>query len=154
MVSCSNAASESSESRYGRFLARLGTLLDLPGRLTSEEDLIREVPLRMPPTVLDRLAEEGLTAKELALVLPPRTLYHRRAQQQPLSPDESDRALRVARLLALAETVFGNRDKALRWLRKPLKRLDHRAPMEILSTELGGRIIEEYLIQIDEGFAA
>ncbi|WP_347259117.1 antitoxin Xre/MbcA/ParS toxin-binding domain-containing protein [Methylocaldum sp.] len=154
MTSRSNTASESSGSRYGDFLARLGTLLDFPGRLTSEEDLIREVPLRMPPTVLDKLAEEGLTAKELAMVLPPRTLSHRRAQQQPLSPDESDRALRMARLVALAETVFGNRDKALRWLRKPLKRLDHRTPMEILSTELGGRIIEEYLIQIDEGFAA
>jgi putative toxin-antitoxin system antitoxin component (TIGR02293 family) len=154
MVACFNAAPESSESRYGRFLARLGTLLDFPGRLTSEEDLIRAVPLRMQPTILDRLAEEGLTAKELALVIPIRTLSHRRAHRQALSPDESDRALRVARLVALAETVFGNRDKALRWLRTPLKRLDHQTPMESLSTELGGRIIEEYLIQIDEGFAA
>ncbi|HYE34794.1 type II toxin-antitoxin system Xre/ParS family antitoxin [Methylocaldum sp.] len=154
MASHSNTVSESSGSRYGHFLARLGALLDFPGRLTSEEDLIREAPLRMRPTVLDKLAEEGLTAKELAMVLPPRTLSHRRAHQQSLSPDESDRALRMARLVALAETVFGNRDKALRWLRKPLKRLDHRTPMEILSTELGGRIVEEYLIQIDEGFAA
>ncbi|MDD5036947.1 MAG: hypothetical protein PHE55_19650 [Methylococcaceae bacterium] len=64
----------------------------------------------------------GKPSKDLALVLPPRTLAHRRAKGQFLSPDESDRALRVARLVALAEGVFGDREKALCWLRKPQAR--------------------------------
>jgi uncharacterized protein (DUF2384 family) len=46
---------------------------------------------------------------------------------------------------------LGEEPKTLAWLRKPIKRFGGRIPIDMLSTELGGRLAEEFLGQIDEG---
>ena len=86
--------------------------------------------------------------------IPARTLKHRRQRQEPLSLDESDRLARVARVYALSVRVFGNPDKAHRWLSKPKIQFNEQAPLSMLRTDLGGRQVEEMLIQIDEGMFA
>ena len=58
--------------------------------------------------------------------------------------------LRVIRVLSLAESVYGSRERALAWLRNPHARLDGRAPLSLLNTDTGSRIVEELLGQIDE----
>jgi len=40
------------------------------------------------------------------------------------------------------------------WLEEPKKRFDRRTPLEMLRTETGGRLVEEFLVQIDEGMFA
>ena len=65
--------------------------------------------------------------------------------------EESDRVLRVVRLLSQAETVYGSRERALEWLRHPLARLKNRVPLDLMRTDTGARILEELLVQIDEG---
>jgi putative toxin-antitoxin system antitoxin component (TIGR02293 family) len=57
--------------------------------------------------------------------------------------------LRVIRVLSLAESVCGSRERALEWLRKP--QLEGRSPLSLLKTDTGSRIVEDQLIQIDEG---
>lgn len=42
-----------------------------------------------------------------------------------MTQQESDRAVRIGRVLALADSVFGDRAKALSWLRKPKELFDH-----------------------------
>jgi putative toxin-antitoxin system antitoxin component (TIGR02293 family) len=59
--------------------------------------------------------------------------------------------LRVIRVLALTESVYGSRERALAWLRNPHARIEGRAPLSLLNTDTGSRIVEELLIQIDEG---
>ena len=59
--------------------------------------------------------------------------------------------VRMARIVALAEEVFGNHEKALLWLRTPDDRLAGRNPLSMLQTEAGGRVTESMLWQIDEG---
>lgn len=147
-------AFEDHPSPQRAFLTKLGALLGLSSPLQSEEELARSLPLRIDTAALDNLLQEGLSNKELTIVLPLRTLSHRRAKRQPLAPDESDRALRIARLVALSEAVFGSREKALHWLRKPLRRFNNRSAMEMMATELGGRQVEASLIRIDEGYGA
>ena len=49
--------------------------------------------------------------------IPPRTLPHRLAKGERLTVDESDRALRLARIIAMAEITFGDHAKALAWSR-------------------------------------
>jgi uncharacterized protein (DUF2384 family) len=44
--------------------------------------------------------------------------------------------------------------RAGRWLRKPKRSLDGRAPLEQLATEAGARLVEEALFRIDHGLAA
>lgn len=68
--------------------------------------------------------------------------------------DESGRAARVARSIALAEQTFANRDKAGRWLRRNLSTLGGRTPMELLRTEAGARVVENLLARIAWGAGA
>ncbi len=87
----------------------------------------------------------------LEVVIPLRTLKHRRERREALSLDESDRLARVARMYELGIRVFGNPDKARNWLTKPKPRFDDRSPLTLLKSDAGGSRIEEALIQIDEG---
>lgn len=59
--------------------------------------------------------------------------------------------LRLLSVPSLAEEVYGSREEALRWLRQPTPRLKNRAPVDLLNTGDGGRMVEELLTQIDEG---
>src|SRR5690242_13412658 len=121
----------------------------------SEFDLADIVEKGLPTGSIARLRNEGLTFSEIAeIVISPRTLKHRKARGEQLSHEETDRAVRVARIIALADHVFGNRDKALRWLRSKDDRLHDRAPLSMLHTEAGGRVVENMLWQIDEGVYA
>lgn len=121
----------------------------------SEFDLANLAENGLPVDVVRLMTEQGLTAKEVfSLVIPQRTLKHRRSRQERLSREESDRAIRAARILSQAQTVFGNQEKALIWIRQPKQRFSSRSPLEMLGTEAGGRLVEEMLVQIDEGMFA
>jgi putative toxin-antitoxin system antitoxin component (TIGR02293 family) len=85
------------------------------------------------------------------LVVPKRTLARRTAEKQPLSVEETDRAVRLARVGKMAETVFGNAEKAHRWLRKPKPSLEGETPLNYLASETGARVVEEMLTRIDHG---
>jgi len=131
--------------------AQIGDWLGLQPSAT-EGEILRIVEGRLAPSVIRRLATLGLERSEIdAVVIPSRTLQHRRSRREKLTVEESDRVLRVIRVLSLAESVYGNRERALDWLRKPHARLDGRTPISLLKTDTGSRIVEELLIQIDEG---
>ena len=118
----------------------------------SEFDLARIVEDGLPIDSLSLLKEKGLTFSEVSqMVISPCTLKHRRARGEHLSHEETDRMVRVARIVALAENVFGNLDKALLWLRSPDDRIGDRNPLSMLHTESGGRLVENMLWQLDEG---
>jgi putative toxin-antitoxin system antitoxin component (TIGR02293 family) len=94
----------------------------------------------------------GLERTEIdQTVIPSRTLQHRRSRREKLTLEESDRVLRIVRILSSAEAVYGNRERALAWLRKPHPRLEERSPLSLVKTDTGSRIVEELLIQVDEG---
>ncbi len=87
-------------------------------------------------------------------VIPERTQRHRKAKRQPLTIDESDRVVRLTRIQSMAEDVFGDADKANRWLREKLGILDGNPPLELAQTESGARVVEQILAKIDWGAAA
>jgi putative toxin-antitoxin system antitoxin component (TIGR02293 family) len=124
-------------------------------RLRTDQDVMTLVEERLPSRAIDALRQSGLTDEEVySLVVPRRTLSHRRARREALSRDESDRVVRVARVVALCEEVFGDRDRAWRWLRGAKRQFHGRAPLDLLVTEAGARLVEELLYRIDEGMAA
>ena len=116
----------------------------------------REVERGLPISKLEEFsAYSGFALKDLLeVVIPARTLKHRRQRNEPLSIDESDRLARVARLYELGVKVFGNPEKARRWLSKPKQRFEERSPLAMMRTSLGGNAVEEMLYQIDEGMFA
>jgi putative toxin-antitoxin system antitoxin component (TIGR02293 family) len=137
-------------SIFGRIERKLGTK-----QLQTDGDLARLVEARLPVSSIEALSSHGLTDEEIyTYILPRRTLVHRRSKHEALTHDESDKAVRLARIASLAEEVFGEDEKAGRWLRKPKQRFEGRTPLEVLKTEAGARLVEEMLLQLDYGFFA
>jgi putative toxin-antitoxin system antitoxin component (TIGR02293 family) len=97
----------------------------------------------------------GIPLKDLYnVVIPARTLKHRRERREPLSLDESDKLARLVRVFDHTVKVFGDPDRARAWLNKPKKRFDGRTPLDMLRTEVGARLVEEFLGQIEYGMFA
>lgn len=109
----------------------------------------------LPVSAVDDVVKSGvITSGEVyEVILPRKTLTNRRATGT-LTPDQSDRLVRVARVIEKAEEVFANREKAHIWLRRPTTALDGEEPIKLLDTEVGARKVEELLNQIAYGIAA
>ena len=134
---------------------KLGGRGTLGQEIASEADLARVVLGRIPLAALAALQNNGFSDREIdRFVIPSRTRRHRETKKEALTVEESDRLVRLARTQALAEDVFGNREKANKWLRESLAILDGRSPLEMARTETGARIIEQILGKIAWGAAA
>ncbi len=122
------------------------------------------VPSKFPLNL--RAVEDGLPLEALTeflkasgvstkdgndIVIPARTLKHRRARHESLSRDESDKLARLIRIYEQTRVVFADKEKALWWLSQPQFDFEERTPLQMLRTELGARLVEETLVQIDEG---
>jgi putative toxin-antitoxin system antitoxin component (TIGR02293 family) len=111
--------------------------------------------VRATPAALSDLARHGFSDEEIwALVVPKRTLARRVAEADLLTVDETDKALRLERIAALADRVFGDPGKAHRWLRQPKNLLNGAMPLAFLASEAGARTVEQMLYQIDHGMFA
>ncbi|MBI4542128.1 MAG: DUF2384 domain-containing protein [Gemmatimonadetes bacterium] len=119
----------------------------------SELELAEAIRRGLPTRAVDEVVEAGLLepAEVYELVLPRRTLAHRRERGQPLTPEQSDRLARVVRVTTRAEEALGERAKAARWLRKPNRALGGRRPIELLENDMGARMVERVLTRIEYG---
>jgi putative toxin-antitoxin system antitoxin component (TIGR02293 family) len=105
-------------------------------------------------TVDDVLSDGRLTAAELdRLALPRKTLAHRRTLGR-LTAEQSDRLVRILRVIEQAEHAFGDVQKARTWLRRPTAALSDHAPLDLLDTDIGTRQVETLLGRIEHGIAA
>ncbi len=135
---------------YARLSGKLGV-----ARIHSDRDLAALVEKGLPVSAIKALVRGGLSDSEVyQLIVPRRTLAHRVAKRQSLSREESDKAVRVARITTMAEHVFGASERAWRWLRKPKRYFNGRTPIDMLATEAGARLVEEMIVQIDDSMAA
>lgn len=106
-------------------------------------------------TLTNFVSASGMQFKDIYdVVIPARTLKHRRARKEPLTLDESDKLTRMARVYDQAVRVFGDRENALHWLSEPKRRFEGRTPLKLLRTDYGSRLVEEMLGQIDHGIFA
>ena len=118
----------------------------------SRRDVIQAMRDGLPVSGIENLIRSGrLTLAEVdRVVLPRKTLSHRRKIGR-LTPEQSDRLVRV---VAAAEETFASIDKASLWLRRPTRALDGDAPLSLLDTTEGTREVEGLLHRIDHGLAA
>ncbi len=101
------------------------------------------------------LTKLGFSMEELyRFVAPRRTLSRRISNGESLTLQENDSALRVVRVMELAEKVLGERERAQRWLRKPNRAIGDVVPLDLLESESGAVLIEQALHQIDHGIYA
>ncbi len=134
-----------------RVMARVGSILHIG--LKTPLDVVRVSREGIVTSAVDLLVDQGFNRRDLDWIIPLRTLTHRREKGQKLTTDETERWLRAAKISALAQEVLGA-DKAMAWLNKPRKIFDGLSAMELIKTEPGASLVEETLIQLDEGYFA
>jgi putative toxin-antitoxin system antitoxin component (TIGR02293 family) len=139
------------------------TVLGIAERLGGE-DVLRKVVRSdlelaelihdgFPVGSVDAVLQSGLLQPDelYGLVVPRRTLAHRKEKQGTLSSDQSDRLARVVRMLTRAEEALGDRDKATRWMRKENRALGGKRPIDLLESDAGARMVERVLGRIEHG---
>ena len=108
-----------------------------------------------PLKVISKLEQVyGASQKELSdyLSIPPSTINRRKQRGEHLSSQETDRAVRYARLYKLAKDMMqGNDVTTLRWLKSPKKILGGETPMERATTEAGVAEVEQLIGRIRHG---
>lgn len=134
--------------------AKLGGLEGL--KVASDLALVGAIQEGLPTSAVDAMVDAGtLSAEEVDdLVIPRRRLAQRKQRNQRLTPEESDRLARIARITALAEETFGDGERAARWLRTPNRGLGGAVPLEMLNTGEGGIVVQQALGQIAHGVFA
>lgn len=135
---------------------KLGGRRTLQRSVGSEIEMARMVREGLPAAALDHLLAEltpdaGTQAEVYGVVGSARTLQRKRAARQRLSPDESDRLARLARILVHAEETFGSADKAHGWLGDPNWALGGVKPLSLLDSDAGALAVEQLLGRIQHG---
>ncbi len=94
----------------------------------------------------------GLTQEVLsATVKLPKSTLARRRRSRRLTPEESDRLYRLARILAHATQVFEDTEAVADWLRSPIVALGKQDPLSLLDTDIGAGQVEQVLGRIEHG---
>ncbi len=125
-------------------------------KAATSEQLLAQIRKGFPPAVVFRVEKLGFPRNALYSVIGSRSTIQRRMKEKAkLAQDESDRLARVAGIVALAEDVFGNKDKAMRWLqRESVNLAGQGAPFKLLVTGQGTDLVRERLEQIRHGMYA
>ena len=120
-------------------------------KATHPTELIRQIQKGLRFAELETLQNSmDLPFEQLAakLCISRSTLQRRKAAGR-LSPEESDKVVRLSRLLEHATTVFGDVEKARAWLKHPQYGLGGAVPLEYAQTEVGAREVDNLLGRID-----
>jgi putative toxin-antitoxin system antitoxin component (TIGR02293 family) len=123
--------------------------LSIKAKHSSE--LIRKIQKGLRFSELETLQNSiALPFEQLAakLAISRSTLQRRKAAGR-LSPDESDKVMRLSRLLEHATKVFGDIEKARAWLKFPQRGLGGAVPLDYAETEVGAREVDDLLGRIE-----
>jgi len=126
-------------------------VLGRPVRSLQElsQAVLRGLPKDALKRTVRRVFPEPTEANEIMNRIVPSATYKRR--RHTLKVDESERTERLARVIASAEYVWNDAEKARHWLVKPHPELGLRSPVDTALTELGARQVEDLLDSIFYG---
>ena len=119
----------------------------------SPEDLAKRVREGLPFSALSAVVQQyGLSRDVVCEILHlSRRNFLRRKQQNRLSPDESDRLYRLARVLAHANRVFEDPEESADWIQTPNTALGKQEPLTLLDTDIGVQQVDQVLGRIEHG---
>lgn len=122
--------------------------------IKKSDDLARFIRKGLPAGSVTSLAERlhvGNAVLSRKLGIPQRTLTRRLSEASLLTPAESDRIARMARVYANAVEMIGDEEKAIAWLNTPNRALGGEKPLDQLDTDMGTRTVEDILGRIAYG---
>jgi putative toxin-antitoxin system antitoxin component (TIGR02293 family) len=112
----------------------------------------RGLPKAALRIVAARVFPDASDQRALMRRIVPEATYKRRRER--LSPAESERTERLARVVAIAEDVWQDREQARRFLTTPHPEIGGKSPLDAALTELGARQAEEVMARIVYGLPA
>ena len=121
------------------------------------ETLLQAVSLvtaGLPTSAVARLQRtSGLTQERIQQVAGiSKGSFARRKQTGRLSPEESERLLRVSRIFERATSLYdGDQAGAREWLETPIPALEDQRPLDLAQTEPGAREVEDLIGRIEHG---
>lgn len=118
----------------------------------DEIEIINKIEEGFSVDIIEELVNENKFSMQeiIELVLPNRTFY-RRKKEGRLSPEESDKVATLIDLTEFAEEIFGDKNKAYKWLRRPNLALRNKNPINLLKTAFGMKMVEDLLNRIAYG---
>jgi putative toxin-antitoxin system antitoxin component (TIGR02293 family) len=119
--------------------------------LEAHEALVQGLPGLSVGYLIARLEHLEWSAIGKAIGMSLRTYHRLKSERKLLSHDQSSRAWKFAEVLAKATLVFGSQQKAEQWLGEPAKGLDGHRPVELLATQTGTELVEQFLERLDYG---
>jgi putative toxin-antitoxin system antitoxin component (TIGR02293 family) len=132
----------------------MATLELTPSTVFDDARMAEEVRQGIPVSMFFQLRQALGIPQELlskAISVPTRTVMRRKANRERLKPDESERLLRLARLLVRATQVLESQERARQWLQAKNRALGGVAPLEFAKTEPGARAVENVLGRLEHG---
>jgi len=113
------------------------------------EDAVNDgLPKRALQAMASRALPDGAPTGPLVYRVVPVATFKRRTK---LTPEESARTERLARVVAIAESMWDEQDEARTFLNTAHPLLDGRTPLEVAGTELGARRVERMLQDVEHG---
>ena len=120
--------------------------------LELNEAVERGLPKATLRIVAARVFPDASGQRAMMRRIVPEATYKRRRER--LSPAESERTERLARIVAIAEDVWQDREQARRFLTTPHPEIGGKSPLDAALTELGARQAEEVMARIVYGLPA
>jgi putative toxin-antitoxin system antitoxin component (TIGR02293 family) len=108
------------------------------------------LPKRSLQLVASRAVAAGRATNDLVYEVVPAATFKRRTR---LSMEESERTERLARVVALAASVWDDAEEARAFLNRPHPLLENATPLSVARTELGARRLEQLLYDVEHGQA-
>jgi len=129
-------------------------------KLRAPLDWVELIRKQLPAAaVIDSITEAtGLSQAELirSLGLVERTIVRRKQGSELLTQDESEKLVRLARVIdrACCQVFGGKNDSGLDWLRSSNPSLDGNRPLDLLDTDIGAQLVLDTLGRIEHGVFA
>jgi putative toxin-antitoxin system antitoxin component (TIGR02293 family) len=134
----------------------LGGARVLGRRVASILELNDAVERGLPKSTLRNVAKrvfaDPADQRRIMRQIVPEATYKRRRGR--LSPSESERTERMARVIAMAEYIWEDSEQSRRFLTTPHAELGGHSPIEAARTELGARQAEEVMARLLYGLPA
>ncbi len=134
-------------------IASVMALSPLPRSFAELDDLVHQgLPKNALRAGVDHVARTAEERRRLLFRIIPEATFKRR--QDRLTPDESEKTERLARIFATALYVWDDETDAQEFLNTAHPLLDGRSPLDVAMTEIGARRVEELLWQLFYGLPA
>lgn len=125
---------------------------DVLGReVTNEMVMVDLITEGLPVETTRRVVTYGIVSDdEIRDLVVPQTTLARRMKSGRLDAAESDKLVRITRVVELAREALGE-EKGDRWMRRPNRALQGKVPLELCRSEAGARMVEDVIGRLNYG---